>query len=36
MSEGLFRKRTFADIEQEYVLLNFEQKFEFLERLKNH
>ena len=34
MSKGLLRKRTFAEIEQECVLSNFELKFDFLERLK--
>ena len=33
MSKGPFRKRTFAEIEQESVLSNFELKFDFSERL---
>ena len=36
MAKGLFRKRAFAEIEQEYVLPNFELQFDILERLKNH
>ena len=34
MPKGLIQKNTFAEIEQECVLSNFELKFDFLERLK--